>query len=81
MALGQLPALKALATRPYYQSAEAKPFVDQLSHTVMSEPFAQSSDIANIVLQQYSKVVLKNELTAEQAVQQAGEMARDVFKK
>ncbi|MGF1688479.1 extracellular solute-binding protein [Photobacterium japonica] len=80
MALGQLPALKALAERPYYQSVEAKPFVEQLTHTVMSEPFAQSSDVANIVLQQYSKVVLKKEITAEQAVEQAGNMARDIFK-
>ncbi|MGX9522576.1 extracellular solute-binding protein [Vibrio mediterranei] len=81
IALGQLPALIALKNRPYYQSKEARPFVDQLPNTVMSEPFAQSSDVANIILQQYSKVVLKHELTPEQAVVEASAKARKVFKK
>lgn len=81
MALGQLPALTSLGQRPYYQSAEAKPFVEQLQHTVMSEPFAQSSDVATIVLQQYSKVVIKNELTPAAAVEEAGESARAIFRK
>ncbi|SON53225.1 extracellular solute-binding protein [Vibrio tapetis] len=79
--LGQLPALTALKERPYYQSAEAKPFVDQLTNTVMSEPFSQSADMANIILQQYSKVVLKHELTPKQAVSEAAEQARNIFKK
>ncbi|RJX71958.1 extracellular solute-binding protein [Vibrio sinensis] len=81
MTLGQLPALKSLKNRAYYQSNEAKPFVEQLPYTIMSEPFSQSSDVANIILQQYSKVVLKKEITAEQAVEAASQQAKDIFKK
>lgn len=77
--LGQLPVLTELFDRPYYQSSEAKPFVDQLPYTIMSEPFSQSSDVANILLQHYSRVVLKNEITAEMAVESASEQAKKIF--
>ncbi|WP_162048468.1 extracellular solute-binding protein [Vibrio taketomensis] len=80
MTLGQLPALVSLKERPYYKSAEAKPFVEQLPYTIMSEPFAQSADVANIILQQYSKVVLKKEVTPQQAVDAASQQAKDIFK-
>ncbi len=79
VALGQLPVLTELFERPYYQSNEAKPFVDQLPYTIMSEPFSQSSDVANILLQHYSRVVLKNEITAEMAVESASEQAKKIF--
>ncbi|MCF4172266.1 extracellular solute-binding protein [Vibrio sp. La 4.2.2] len=79
VALGQLPVLTELFDRPYYQSNEAKPFVDQLPYTIMSEPFSQSSDVANILLQQYSRVVLKKEITAEMAVNSASEQAKKIF--
>tara|TARA_Y100001960_G_scaffold84186_1_gene89963 strand:- start:4731 stop:5975 length:1245 start_codon:yes stop_codon:yes gene_type:complete len=81
IALGQLPALVSLKDRPYYKSAEAKPFVEQLPYTVMSEPFSQSADVANIILQQYSKVVLKKEVTPQQAVESASQQAKDIFKR
>lgn len=81
MTLGQLPALVSLKERPYYKSAEAKPFVEQLPYTIMSEPFAQSADVANIILQQYSKVVLKKEVTPQQAVDAASQQAKDIFKR
>ncbi|PTO94401.1 extracellular solute-binding protein [Vibrio splendidus] len=77
--LGQLPVLTELRDRPYYQSKEAKPFVDQLPYTIMSEPFSQSADVATILLQQYSKVVLKNEITAEVAVDSASKQAKKIF--
>ncbi|HAS6344138.1 TPA: extracellular solute-binding protein [Vibrio vulnificus] len=81
MTLGQLPALVSLKERSYYKSAEAKPFVEQLPYTIMSEPFAQSADVANIILQQYSKVVLKKEVTPQQAVDAASQQAKDIFKR
>lgn len=77
--LGQLPVLTELRDRPYYQSKEAKPFVDQLPYTIMSEPFSQSADVATILLQQYSKVVLKNEITAEVAIDSASKQAKKIF--
>ncbi len=77
--LGQLPTLKSLKTNSYFQSDEAKPFVDQLNNTVLSEPFANISDVADIILSNYAKVILKNEMTPEQAVAESAKSARKLL--
>ncbi|EAM8615962.1 extracellular solute-binding protein [Salmonella enterica] len=74
--IGQLPTLKSLQRHPYFQSPEAKPFVDQINNTILSEPFANASGIADIILANYAKVILKNELTPEQAVIKSAKESR-----
>ncbi len=79
IALGQLPTLKALQDAPYFQSAEAQPFVQQLQHAILSEPFANAMEVANIILANYSKVVLKGEISPEQAVATSAQAARQLL--
>ncbi|MDF2152785.1 extracellular solute-binding protein [Vibrio sp. CAU 1672] len=81
IALGQLPTLTALKDRPYYNTPEAKPFVEQLPNAKMNEPFALSSDIASIILEQYSKAVVKRDVTPQQAVENATKQAQKVIHK
>lgn len=77
--LGQLPTLKTLKNNHYFQSDEARPFVEQLNNAILSEPFANVSDIADIILANYAKVILKNELTPEQAVSESAKSARKLL--
>ncbi|UDN35134.1 MULTISPECIES: extracellular solute-binding protein [unclassified Proteus (in: enterobacteria)] len=77
--LGQLPTLKTLKEHDYFQSDEAKPFVKQLDNALLSEPHAKVTDIAEIFLSNYARVVLKNELTPEQAVNQSAKTAREIL--
>ncbi|CAH8242417.1 ABC transporter substrate-binding protein [Vibrio aestuarianus] len=79
MALGQLPTLKTLKDRPYYNTAEAKPFVEQLPNSIMNEPFSLSSDIAGFILEQYSKAVVKRDVTPQQAVENAARQAEKLL--
>ncbi|WEM44562.1 extracellular solute-binding protein (plasmid) [Photobacterium sp. DA100] len=81
VALAQLPVLKSLSDREYYQQDDVKPFVEQLQYSLSSEPFAQVSDVANIILDQYSQVVLRKSISPEDAVIEAGEKARKVLRK
>ncbi len=81
VALAQLPVLTSLSSYDYYQQDDVKPFVDQLQHSLISEPFAQVSDVASIILEEYSKVVLKKSITPENAVIEAGDKARSVLRK
>jgi multiple sugar transport system substrate-binding protein len=74
-----LPTLKALQQDAYFQSDEAKPFVQQLQHTLMSEPSALSADVANIILANYSRVVLKGEISPEQAVAESARAAKKLL--
>lgn len=77
--LGQLPTLKTLKDNVYFQSDEARPFVKQLDNSLLSEPYANVSDIAEIILSNYAKVILKNELTPEQAVIDSAKSARKLL--
>lgn len=79
MDLGQLPTLKTLKDNVYFQSDEARPFVKQLDNSLLSEPYANVSDIAEIILSNYAKVILKNELTPEQAVIDSAKSARKLL--
>lgn len=78
--LEQLPTLTTLQNDPFFQQPDVKPFVDQLDNTVMNESFASVSDVANIILQHYSKVVVKGEMEPDVAVKQAGIEARAMLK-
>jgi multiple sugar transport system substrate-binding protein len=78
-ALGQLPTLKSLATDPYFQTPENKPFLDLLETGVPNEGFAESDEIQNIILQTYEKVVIKKSLTPEQGVKEAAEKSRKIL--
>ncbi|MEQ4925010.1 extracellular solute-binding protein [Proteus hauseri] len=77
--LGQLPTLKSLKNHEYFQSDEAKPFVKQLDSALLSEPHAKVTDIADILLSNYARAVLKNELTPEQAVSESAHAARKIL--
>ncbi|MDF2153096.1 extracellular solute-binding protein [Vibrio sp. CAU 1672] len=79
VALGQLPTLTALKDKPYYNTPEAKPFVDQLSNAKMNEAFALSSDIAGVILEQYSKAVVKQEVSPQDAVENATKKALEII--
>ncbi|GAM62106.1 ABC transporter [Vibrio ishigakensis] len=81
IALAQLPVLHSLKEHEYYQRDDVKPFVDQLQNSLMSEPFAQVSDVANVVLDEYSKVVLKQSVSGEQAVIDAGDKSRKILRR
>ena len=78
--LDQLPTLHALQNDPFFQQPDVKPFVEQLNNTVINESFASASDVANIILQHYSKVVVKGEMEPEVAVREAGIEARALLK-
>ncbi len=79
MVLGQLPVLDAIKDRDYYQTPEAQPFVKQLENIVMAEPFAQTNDIAGIILDEYAKVVIRKEYSAEVAVEKAAERSKKIL--
>ncbi len=79
MALGQLPTLISLKDRPYYNTPEAKPFVEQLPNAKLNEPFALSSDMAGVILEQYSKAVVKRDVSAEEAVEAAAKQAEKLI--
>ena len=74
--LGQLPTLKVLKNDPFFKLPDSKPFVDQLVNTIPNEPIAEVDDIANIILQTYSKVVIEQSMTPEEAVTQIAEESR-----
>lgn len=77
--LGQLPTLKSLKKNEYFQSSEAKPFVDQLDNAILGEPFSEISDVVDILLSNYARMVLKNEITPEQALQESANSARKLL--
>ncbi|MDR9831640.1 extracellular solute-binding protein [Vibrio sp. FNV 38] len=79
--LAQLPVLTSLTSHEYYQQDEIRPFVEQLQHSLISEPFAQASDVASILLEEYSKVVLIKTVPPENAVSKAGDKARKLLRK
>ncbi|MGR5501618.1 extracellular solute-binding protein [Vibrio sp. DNB22_10_4] len=81
MYLGQLPVLTTLVDKPYYQSPGVKPFVEQLNTTKISEPFLQAGDVAGVILDTYTKVVLNNQMTPEQGLESAVRNANQVLGK
>lgn len=77
--LAQLPTLKSLEGDEYFQRPEIKPFVDQLQHTVPNESVAELDDVSNVLLQNYVKTVIKDEMTPEEAVNDAAKQSRDLL--
>jgi len=75
-ALEQLPTLKSLENDPMFQKPDTKPFVDQLKQAVPNEAVAEVDEVSNILLKNYVKSVIKDELTTEQAVKEAAKEAR-----
>lgn len=75
-ALGQLPTLKALKSDEFFQRPENKPFVDQLEHTIPNESIAEVDQVANIILQVYSEVVIDKSLTPKEAVDKIAKESR-----
>ena len=80
MVLQNLPTLKSLQGNPYFQTPDVKPFVDQLQHAVMNESSVHVGEVSNIILKYYSKVVVMDELSAEDAVTQASKEAKFVLR-
>lgn len=74
--LGQLPTLKILKDDPFFNLPDNKPFVDQLVNTIPNEPIAEVDDIANIILQVYSEVVIEQSITPKEAVAKIAEESR-----
>lgn len=77
--LEQLPTLTSLVDDEYFQADDIKPFVDQLENTVINEAVAEVDDISNILLQNYIKSVIQNEMTVEEAVEDAASEARKIL--
>ncbi|MGV2989861.1 extracellular solute-binding protein [Vibrio sp. E150_011] len=77
--LGQLPVLKTLLGRDYYQRPDVKPFIDQLKYTKISEPFIQAGDVAGIILDTYIKVVLNDQLTPQEGVETSIKKSNDLL--
>ena len=77
--LEQLPTLQSLVENDYFQAEDIKPFVDQLKNTIANEPVAEVDDVSNLLLQNYIKSVIKDEMTAEEAVENAAEEARKIL--
>lgn len=77
--LGQLPTLTSLKSDPFFGLPENKPFVDQLKTTIVNEPIAEVDDVANIILQVYSEVVIDKSITPEEAVAKIAEEARKIL--
>ena len=67
MALQNLPTLTSLQDHPYFQTPDVKPFVEQLKHAVMNESSVRVAEVSGIILNYYSKVVVMNEMTPEDA--------------
>lgn len=77
--LAQLPTLKSLTDDEYFQQPDIKPFVDQLEHALPNEPVAEIGDISNMLLKNYVRTVIKDEISAEEAVNDAAKKARELL--
>lgn len=81
MALQNLPTLRSLQQHPYFQTADIKPFVEQLQNVVMNESHASVSEVSSILLNYYSQSVVMNRLSPEEAVAAAAEDAKKVLRR
>ena len=79
--LSQLPTLKSLTDHEVFKTADTEPFVKQLENVVMNEAVAEVDDVSNILLQQYIKTVIKDEISVKEAVESAVEKARALLNK
>nr|AYQ75768.1 extracellular solute-binding protein [Cohnella candidum] len=79
-ALAQLPTLKSLTGDPFFQTPDVKPFVDQLANVIPNETVPELDDVSNILLGEYTRAVLKGEISPEDAVKNAAEAARQKLK-
>ncbi|WP_413111713.1 extracellular solute-binding protein [Thaumasiovibrio sp. DFM-14] len=79
-ALQSLPTLVALQNHAYFQQPEIKPFVEQLEHVVMNESSAAAGEVSSIVLSYYSKAVVMQNMSPEEAVAAAAEDAKKITK-
>ncbi len=78
-ALKQLPTLTSLEDDEYFQADDIQPFVEQLQHTIPNEAVAEVDDISNLLLQNYIKSIIQNEMTVEEAVENAAIEARKIL--
>jgi multiple sugar transport system substrate-binding protein len=75
--LGYLPVLTSLKDDPYFQDPARQPFVQALDNAVLPQQFDAADRVANQLLGVYQTAVVQDELTPEQAVEQAVQQARE----
>lgn len=77
--LGYLPVLTSLKEDPYFQDPARQPFVEALENAVLPQQFEAADRVANQLLGVYQTAVVQDELTPEQAAEQAVQQARDAL--
>jgi ABC-type glycerol-3-phosphate transport system substrate-binding protein len=77
--LGYLPVLNSLKEDAYFQDPARQPFVQALENAVLPQQFDAADRVAIQVQAVYQSAVVQGELTPEQAVEQAAQLAREAL--
>ena len=77
--LGYLPVLNSLKEDAYFQDPARQPFVQALENAVLPQQFDAADRVALQVQAVYQSAVVQGELTPEQAVEQAAQLAREAL--
>jgi len=77
--LGYLPTLTSLKDDPYFQEPARQAFVDILENGILPQQTASADIAANAVQGIYHQAVVEGALSAEEAVTQAAEAARQAL--
>lgn len=77
--LGYLPTLNSLKADPYFQEPARLPFVQMLENAVLPQQFDAADKVANQLLGVYQEIAVEEQLTPEQAVENAAQQARDTL--
>ncbi len=75
--IGWLPSLKVNADNPFFQRPEIRPYIEQLAHVVVTNPFETSSGVTQAVLNAWGQYVVNHSIpTAEEALEIAAKNAQ-----
>ncbi len=79
--IGWLTSLKSLRDDPFFSRPDVKPYVDQLSHVVVTNPFITNEGVVHAVLNAWAQYVVNGTIpTAKQALQIAVKNAQAALK-
>ncbi len=74
--LGQLPTLTSLQGHEAFSDALSSPFVEQSTHAILPENYAEADIAANYVLQAMQKSIIAGSMTHEAAIAEAASKTR-----
>ncbi|MCL4407983.1 MAG: extracellular solute-binding protein [Thermotogae bacterium] len=78
--IGWLTSVKENANNPFFSRPDVKPYVDQLAHVVVTNPFDENTAVTQAVLNAWGQYVVSNSIpTAEQAFQTAAKNAQSAL--